>query len=397
MTDTVLAWIDAERAGQLRWRDGSAQWQLGDYAQFAAVLGARDCVLLVDGSNVTLLTVALPVSDLRTARQAAPFAIEERLAQPIEEMQLALAPLGAGHFAVAATARGVLDAIAAALAASPLTPTLVTPEFCSVPCAPQAWTISIEDEHALVRIDTTAAVKVALHELGALIPLLRREYTATARVVVHADAPPAGFPSAALQGLEVQWRPPLRDDERLQQLAQSSAPLALLDASSKTAAQARTRRLWRAAAALAGLLLVAYPALLAWQHARLTEAERALGQRNDAVFRAAFPAIRRVVNPRVQADQAIAGVRAQTHAVPRFLDLVAQVDRVRAAGFPAGTRVVQASYSGGALELGIEVAGMDAVENVRSALKDSGLQAETLAAEAAAGKVVARLRVQAGS
>ena len=397
MNDAVLAWVDVETPTRLRWRDGDQLWHTGDYSEFNTILAGRECVLLVDGNAAALFGIELPVSDLRTARQAAPFAIEERVAQPIEDMRLALAAQGDGRFVVAATAQTVIDTIAASLVASQLAPRLVTPEFCSVPCAVNTWTISIEDECAIIRVDTTTALKTRLADLNVLIPLLRREYTATTQVIVHASASPSGFPEQLLHGLDLQWRPPLQDEDRLRELAQSTAPLVLIDASSTTAAQARGRQLWRATAAVAVCLVVIYPLLLGWQQVRLSQIEAHLDQRNEALFRAAFPDIRRVVNPRVQADQALAGLRARAQRAPPFLELLAHVDSVRAQGFPSGTRVVQASYAAGALELGIEATGMDVVETVRSALKDGGLQAETLSAEAAEGKVLARVRVQAGS
>ena len=93
----------------------------------------------------------------------------------------------------------------------------------------------------------------------------------------------------------------------------------------------------------------------------------------------------------------MAALRAEVSTTPRLLDLLARVDHVRTSRFPPATQVTQAAFASGALELGVEVAGMDAVETLRSALNDAGLSADTLSAEASAGKVVARLRVQVGS
>jgi type II secretory pathway component PulL len=142
---------------------------------------------------------------------------------------------------------------------------------------------------------------------------------------------------------------------------------------------------------------VLLPAGLGWRHVLLERSERALGARNEALFRATFPDIQRIVNPRVQADQALAALRGGVSATPRLLDLLARIDLLRATGFPPETRVTQAAFASGALELGVEVAGMDAVETLRSALNEAGMNADTLSAEATDGKVVARLRVQVGS
>ena len=396
MTDIMLATVDAEDASRLHWRDDGGASRAGSYREFADASGARECMLLIDAAQVTLLTVALPVNDLRTARQAAPFAVEEQLAQPLADLHFAIAALGAGRYALAALDRGLRERISAELRASGLKPRLVLAEQCALPCVPHCWTLSIEGEHALLRVEQGASFKTSLAQLAHLVPLLRQQFPHTESVVVHAADQPPQFPPATLQGLDVSWQPPLRDAQRVEQLMQESA-LALLEASTSTELRAKARRLWRSAAALAALAVLLYPALLAWHHAALEHAEQTLSARNDALFRATFPQIQRIVNPRVQADQAVAALREGVSATPRLLDLLARVDGVRANGFPADTRVTQASFASGALELGVEVAGMDAVETLRSALTDAGLAAETLSAEAAEGKVVARLRVQVGS
>jgi general secretion pathway protein L len=396
MTDTLLATVQADDATRLRWRDAQGGWRAGTYAEFAALLAGRECMLLLDATQVSLLAVDLPVSDLRTARQAAPFAAEEQLAQSLDELHFAIAAEGGGHYALAALDRSLREKIAEALQASGLKPRLVVAEQCALPTVAQGWTLAVEAETVLLRIERGIAFKTTLRELAHLVPLLRQQFPDTEKVVVYADGQPAEFPRAALHGLELQWQPALSDEQRLAQLARESA-LALLDASADTALKAKSRRLWLMAAAVAGVALVALPAMLAWRHGTLENAERSLSARNDALFHATFPDIQRIVNPRVQADQAVAALRAGISTTPRLLDLLARLDDVRGKAFPPDTRVTQAAFASGALELGVEVAGMDAVETLRNALNDAGLSADTLSAEAADGKVVARLRVQVGS
>ena len=396
MTDTLLATVRADDATRLRWRDAQGAWREGGYAEFAAVLAGRECVVLLDATQVSLLAVALPVKDLRTARQAAPFAAEEQLAQPLDELHFALAAVGGGRYVLAAVDRALRERVAEGLRDAGLKPRLVAAEQCALPCEPQGWTVTVDDDDVLIRIERGVAFKTSLHDLGQLAPLLRQQFPDTARVVVHADGQPAQFPRAALQGLDVLWQAPLSAAQRLAQLEQEGA-LALLDASSDTALKAKARRLWLAAAAVALFALIALPALLGWRHANLERSERALSARNEALFRATFPDIQRIVNPRVQADQAMTVLRAGVSSTPRLLDLLARVDHVRTSRFPPATQVTQAAFASGALELGVEVAGMDAVESLRSALNDAGLSADTLSAEASDGKVVARLRVQVGS
>ena len=396
MTDIMLATVLADDPTRLRWCEADAAPRTGSYAEFASAVGARESIVLLDATQVTLLAVELPVSDLRTARQAAPFAIEEQLAQPLDSLHFALAPVGGGRYALAALDRALREQVIEALRSSGLKPRLVAAEQCALPCAPHTWTIVIDGEQVLLRVAHGAAFKTTLADLAQLVPLLRQQFPDTERVTVHASGRPPAFPLSAFHGLALLWQAPLRDAQRVAQLEQEVA-LALIDASADTELKAKSRRWWQVAAAVVAFAVLALPALLAWRHATLEQVERRLSARNDTLFRATFPTIQRIVNPRVQADQAVAALREGASSTPRLLDLLARVDTVRTSGLPAATRLTQAAFASGALELGVEVAGMDAVESLRSALHDAGLSADTLSAEAADGKVVARLRVQVGS
>lgn len=397
MTDTLLAWIDGTDPARLRWHAADGRWADGSYAEFAAALGERDATLLVDGAQVTLLLAELPVGDARTARQALPYAVEERLAQPLEQLRLAHAPLSGGRFLVAAMARELAEGIVAALGEAGLRPRQVVPEFCALPLAEAGWAIRIEGGQATVRSAGHAGIKIACDMLAPTIAQLRREFPATARIDVYAEAAArATFPEAACAGLDVAWHAPLPDATALATLA-AAPPLSLVEGLSDPRLAARGRTLWRAVAVLALVLACGWPALLAWQHALLENNLAALTADNSALFRHTFPAVTRVVNPRVQADQALAALRAGVREPSRFLEWLARVDAVRAAAFPADAKVTGITYSAGQFELAIDVSDMSAVERVRAALLEAGLQAETLAAEAASERVAARLRVRGES
>ncbi len=149
---------------------------------------------------------------------------------------------------------------------------------------------------------------------GSLPDLLRQQLPDTTRVVVLANGEPEAWPRAALQGLEVVWRAPLSPAEQLATLA-DEADLRLFETASMSAQRARAARLWRAAAAVAALTVLAWPALLAWQHSALESEERAQSTANEALFHATFPDVTRLVNPRVQADPTLLELVAlQAHA-----------------------------------------------------------------------------------
>ncbi|MEQ8662469.1 MAG: type II secretion system protein GspL, partial [Gammaproteobacteria bacterium] len=201
---------------------------------------------------------------------------------------------------------------------------------------------------------------------------------------------------ANLNGLDIRRHPAL-DAATMAAALAGPAPPMLIDASPGADVRRRARRLWRVVALAALLALLVYPLLLALGNARLDDAREALTATNAARFATAFPDIKRVVNPRVQADQAIATLRAQSVSGPAFLDLLADLDAAHHAGLGDAVRVRSIAFSAGVLEVNLETTDMSALERVRNALGAAGLRAEMLSAESIDDGVLARLRVGEGS
>jgi len=399
MSEPMFAWTAGGAAVRLRWRGPDGTWTNGSCEEFARALTGRSAVVLVDGAAVTILETSLPARDLRTARRALPYAIEDALAEPLDELHFTLEYLGGGRYAVAVMRADLRAALGAALAAAGVTPRLVTTEYDALPVVPGGCSIHLVDDMAVVRLAGYAGIKLRSADLAALPGLVRDGCAPGAGVRVYgASAAPPDWPAAAFASLEIEWRARLTDAELCAALA-ATPPLALVEPASEHARRGRARRLWQAVAAVVLVMTLAYPAALAWRNASLARAVAEQGAANRVTFAAAFPHVTRVVNPRVQADQALAELRARAVRPARFLELVSALDVLDALGdakLPAGTRVARAAFADGALELGIETTGMGAVEQFRTTLEAHGLVADLLSAESDHDKVIARLRVGPG-
>lgn len=393
MNETVFAITDPADRDRLRWMADDGIWRDASWTTLAAAIGPRPWVLLLDGSQVALFETTLPVRDLATARRAAPYAIEDQLAQPLDEVTIALAPRGGQVFAIAACARELIEDIRGRLAAAELHPELVVPAQASLPYRPQTLSIAVHAGRALVRCGASCGLEVSVAGLADAVALLRQQLPDIATVNVYAAPGVADFPHAAFDGLSLEWHPPLNASDMAAAIA-APPPPRLLDASRSAGIGLRARRLWQGVALATLLVALAYPALLALGNTALERTERTLSAANLATFQRAFPDITRVVNPRVQAAQAMAALRAGAVTAPRFLDLLAAFDRAIAAELDIATRVRSVAFAGGLLEVSVETADMGELERLRTVLGAAGLGAEMLSAESTAEAVVARLRLK---
>ncbi|MGR8921205.1 MAG: type II secretion system protein GspL [Gammaproteobacteria bacterium] len=385
---------DADGTETVALRD-AGRWRSCDWPAVAAAAAGQRLVVLLDGAEVTLLDVELPVSDLATARRAAPFAVEEALALPLDETALAIAPRGGKRFALAACRAERVAALRAAVETHGLRPELVAPEPYALPVAERSFSVWLDDDTALLRWGRSHGMKVPREALAAVVEQLRQEYPETERVRLFA-ADAVAAEDHAFDGLELAREAP-PDGAAIAAAVAAAAPPLMFDASHGADARARAARWWRLTGVAALLALIAYPVLLWQATALLDKRERALSAANLATFRAAFPDVNRVVNARVQAEQALTALRARAVATPAFLDLLSDFQQAYAVGADARTAVRTISFSGGVLEISVETADMAELERVRTALGAAGLGAEMLSAESTDSGVVARLRVREAS
>ncbi len=392
MSDTVIACTRAHDEERVDWLDGNA-WRNGTWAEFGSALGTRPWVLLLDGARVTLLETRLPVRDLATARRAAPFAIEDQLAQPLDAMQVSVVPRGGNDFGVAVCARAEIDALRARLAAMNLRPELVTAEPMALPHREHGWSVLLRDGEAIIRTGIDGGAKFPLAALPEIVPQLREQHPDTATVSLMRADTTTEVPGGLFDGLSVNLAPPPTARDMLDAL-QLHAPPVLLEASASAGERVRARRWWTAAAAAGLFALLAYPVMLTLGNLALERQQRELAAANVTRFSAAFPEITRVVNPRVQAEQALAELRAGAIETPPFLDLLAAFERVFARDLAERTAVRGLAYVNGVLEISVHTPDMAELERVRTALDGAGLGAQMLSAESTDDGVVARLRLR---
>ncbi|MEQ9057983.1 MAG: type II secretion system protein GspL, partial [Gammaproteobacteria bacterium] len=284
-----------------------------------------------------------------------------------------------------------LETLSARLAEHHLRPDLVTAEPLAVPLTEQGWTVLARADAAVIRTGPGEGIKFPLMALETIVPQLRAQRPETARVTLLGDA--AAVPLAVFDGLEVITAAVPDATTLIAGLRQQSPP-ALLEASASAALRRRARQLWLAAAAATLVAMLTYPALLTLGNAREAERASALAAANEATVRAAFPEISRVVNPRVQATQALTDLRGRALTVAPFLDQLAAFERAFATGFAEHGRVRSIAYTNGVLEISIATPDMAGLERIRTVLGDAGLGAEMLSAESNDDGVIARLRLQ---
>ena len=146
--------------------------------------------LIIAGEKISLLSVALPVRGMRAKRAALPFAVEERISAPLDEVHIALCrDLGAADTVLAAVLDRTLMAEARNAAVLPATLALPAP---SAPDGTTLWAIWCSADRALVRVSDGTGFIVSQD----MLPLLWQQ-AGQPQIISYGDMLPASMPATS--------------------------------------------------------------------------------------------------------------------------------------------------------------------------------------------------------
>ncbi len=354
-------------------------------------------IAIIPAGLIHLRRLAIPARSDSAAQQAAPYAMEEHLAAPLETQSIVCGQAGAdGQRWVAAMDKALSANWQARLEKAAVRPVFAVSEAMLLDPAEGELALAAGGDAVVWRYragarDAAGAMPEDFHPL--LLPALM-DTLAPETVSLAAGL---GGEYHALQGLEARPAGPF-DPVR----AAAGADLAALAAlppvfGARLAASldwAALLRPWRRVAVLAGLAACLGLAAIAMEAAWLSgEARRYEAAAHDA-FAAAFPDIRRIVNPRVQLAQRLREVETVEGGGDGFLQLAGALAGVT--GTLDGIEIVAVRYAAADAALSVSARYDDFAdfEALRSAGEAAGLEISDAGARQSAGAVTGEFVVR---
>ncbi len=345
-------------AAPLAWMlfDARGEFLRGGTNACADIPRARDIEAMLPVSQVLFARLKLPRVNAATIRELLPYAVEDRLlADPANIHAVAGATNSVGETVVAVVDRESLRAKLEALGAAGLRPQRAYCESSLLAGGRNDWHVVAGAENGFLVDDD--GVAVAFDRSAAGLPFAVRATLdeAAARggkpgsVRVHAVA------GAALPDLAA-WSEhaglPFVAGSHWESIAASGVPrdaLELMQGEFAVGGERSTLAFVpRAAFVLLGALFVVQLALTVTDALRLQGERRELIQRQEALFREAFPQAQAVVDPPLQMARNLAEL-ARSRGLPADDDFLVQATRA-AREFPAGS-ARSLTYAQGRLEI----------------------------------------------
>lgn len=391
MTETILIFNGSVDIPRYRWfAPGSGESQEGTAVAAAAVFANVGRVTVLLGAAHVLLTdVQVTVRNRRLLANAVAYALEDRLADDVENLMFDVGPEFAGSYPVAVSARALIASVTADLAASGFRDVRFVPYVFALPLADVQTGVLHDGTLTIVRTGAYHGFTASSDAAPRLLARLPVDPQAS-RSLVHyalANAAQTAGADAAEQPVAATsfnaWLAGNLDAGPLLQFRPEG---------SGRKSSGRARNLATAAV----LLLAALVVHTGFIHSRAATNERRLAQieeQTHSVFARAFPHVQRIVNPRVQADRLLAELAAGRAPELRFLDgLHALGDTVTAPG--EETRVKSIRYQHGRFDVMLDTDGIATLERIRANLVERKLRVEIVSADNRDGHMSGRLRIE---
>jgi len=378
-------------------------------SQLPARAANRRVLMLVPALDVLITSADLPVRGKQKVLQALPFAMEEQLADNVEELHFAAGGrTEEDRLHVAVVRRDLMDGWRELLADAGLDVHVVSSEAEGIDLIPGTAVLLIEATVASLRSPDGDLASTDLDGLETLLELwLARassdDDAAQPHLLVYTvgDDLPAEA-EAALESMRARVQSlELRSlgDSALPRLAANLAVhpgINLLQTGyARRSNLGRYWPAWRAAAALLVAVLVAATASLAAETWRLGRRAEALDQSVEQAMRYTFPGMRVGGDPRAQLEsrlRALGGNRSSGDGA-EFLDVLQQV--ARAVKTANGTRLEGIDYRSGTLELRLRAPNVEVLDKIQRDSASAGdLTAEIQSANAEDDGVLGRLRIE---
>ncbi len=333
-------------------------------------------IALVPTEDVLLLAVDLPLASTSQRRAALPFAVEDRIAEPLDAVHIVLGPaLGGQTYLAAIVRKDVMTGWVAALAGAGLGHARIVPDALALPVPPAgSWNVALAGGHQAERIvartDTGIGFAVSAGRFAAL-------WAAGGSLPCAVFGPPLP--------LEL---PMVTVADAAPDYARLGAALDLRDGPYAAPAQPIPRVL-RRAAAIVGLGLLAHTALLAADaHALGRQADRRRTA-TEALLHQALPGTALSAD----LDRLLPGAGRHGQLLPLLVKASAALAPV---GGLAWNKLAWVAADN-SLTLGVEAADIGGLQRAQAALTAAGLNPASGAVTAGHGRADGDIVIRSAS
>lgn len=371
---------------------GATQIGEGSLGEAAAASQGLRTVVAVGSGAITLTQVKVPVSGKR-ARSAIPYALEEQLADDVEDLHFALGPMDSdGAYSVAVIDRQALQEIIDKLAGLGLYPQQIIPDVLMLPQGDSdEWQILQTPQNVLIRQDSYSGMWCPRDSAELMLKRLLREASVDGPTQIAFYLSPGEDPPEVSTLFE---QIPVQNSADALARGINANHINLLQGDfNQSKAVGKIWKPWRVPAALAACLLGLNVGIGVLESNRLSKQESAQRAQMEALLKQTFPGIKRVRDP-------IARMRSEIRKLKKggsegqLMPLVAALSE--AIETTPNTSMNSVNFRNGRCDVDMKTDSLQALDKIKQRLDaTNGIKASIQSANQQDGAVRGRLRIEA--
>lgn len=377
--------------------------QAGPLSLAAPRAAGRRVAVLVPGTDVLLAEPEVPVKAGARLQQLVPYALEEQLADNIDDLHFAIGKRAGDSLRtpVAVVARALLDEWLTTVRSSGIEPEALYADSDLLPQNPGQAVALMEEEAVIVRAPGSSPVTLPADALGEALEIAQSGadstatgarglilYTGPAEWQQHSAQVEAARPQ--FDGIKVQLLTGGPLALFAQQLPAGTAINLLQGAYTPTSSRAVGFKAWRVAAILLACLIGLHVVGKAAELQLLKKREHQVDASIRDTYRTAMQAEPNSGDARRRMEQRLLAARGAGGGLLPALQALAQ-----ARDAAPGTNVQALNFHGGSLEMKLSAPDASSLDRVNQSLRNGGWQADLIGGSNAASGYEGRIQVRA--
>lgn len=404
MRDQLFIRITNEFPQQLPWlrisdKAGRTAMSQNNVVELAAEAAGCQVIVFVPGQYVLLTHTLVPSRQRQHILNAVPYALEEQLADDIDDLHFALGPRDEdGTVHVAVVKRQQMANWVTELRTAGIEPDIMLPDTLATPWAEDSWSLLVEAGDALLRLGRFSGCAIDGQNIHHLLAMITVEQLGAdeQQTLNYYDVRQDAQAPDEIDNLVIKHQ--VGDESALQVLAHNYSPATSINLIqgqfSRREQYGKLLRPWRATAALLLAVLVVVMGQTMADHMHLKRQQEHMNEQINLIFTETFPQARNIVNARERMAIELKQLQTGGSGDQGFLELLSTSGAVLA--LVDGMTMRQMNYRDGNLDLALTIGDLQELEQLKEMLAEKQeLNVELQSATTRDTYVEARLRLQA--
>ncbi|NOQ89122.1 MAG: hypothetical protein GQ550_09380 [Gammaproteobacteria bacterium] len=415
MSETLLIHYNIDDAQQATWSLCNVAGELtgkissGSLAELSAVAADHPAIVLLNSQCLHINQLQLPTQNLQKLLKAVPYAIEEFIADDIDDFHFVVSKnKHDGSTSVVGINENTLKNIIQIFQAANINVEKIIPDALCLAADSNQWVCLNHENTSYLQTDITNGMLLSHDLLPYVITNKLQDETQTRpeKILLFSEQENA----TAFDALKAESIP--GDDIEIVNIVYNTHPLVVFCGNYKQAMALNLLQYkfkpkrktsgywqhWRLAASLAAIWLVLHLGLTGFQHSQLKDSNIATRAKIEKIYKKSFPKSRKSVNPRVQMEQKLKELKGTTGNSSQGLIFLLAESFGTLSHDKKNITLQSLTFRNNRLDIGLESSNLQAVENLNKSLNNNKkIKSEITSSSSEKDKVKGNLRIEGRS